>query len=175
MKPVDLYIKKGQQLSDQPVDIQLNGRTLTLIFRQATPLKEDRDYTVDHARKTVKITETYITKLIAESAGIRTKEQLTFTFDKGANQVMDVILYDHPKLEKSEFTVLKSRINGDPQIPESLNGTTLKTVKGVVDSTGKPVLEEVWSLMPYLNSDEDFYEKDGDLYLRERVFRYLYI
>ncbi|MDA7025824.1 cellulase family glycosylhydrolase [Bacillus sp. CLL-7-23] len=105
IKPVDLYIKKGQQLSDQSVDIQLNGRTLTGIFRHSKPLKKSRDYTIDHDGKTVTITEAYITKLMTESAGLGTKGQLTFTFDKGANQVMDVILYAHPKLEKSEFTV----------------------------------------------------------------------
>ncbi|MGN9865523.1 cellulase family glycosylhydrolase [Bacillus swezeyi] len=173
IQPADLFIKKGQSIDDQTTDIQQNGNTLTGICRQSEQLQEGSDYTVADDGKTVKIKASYLKKLIAGSEQPGTKSQLTFTFDKGANQVMDVILYDAPKLEKSEFTISQSAVAGDLKIPASLNGTKLATVKGVVDSTGRPVLEDVWSWTPYLNYDEDFYEKDGYLYLRERVLKYL--
>ncbi|TWK02298.1 Endoglucanase D [Bacillus licheniformis] len=173
IKPADLFIKKGQSISDQTVDIQLNGNVLTGIYQKSEPLKEGSDYTVDNAGKTVSIKASCLAKLLNGAGQPGVKAQLTFTFHKGASQVMDIILYDDPKLEKSEFTISQSAISGDLKIPASLNGTKLATVKGVVDSTGRPVLEEVWSWTPYLNYDEDFYEKDGDLYLKERVLKYL--
>ncbi|MCY7779501.1 hypothetical protein MOB41_13880 [Bacillus haynesii] len=173
IKPADLFIKKDQSISDQTVDIQLNGNTLTGIYQTSEQLKEGRDYTVGNAGKTVSIKASCLAKLMNGSEQPGVKAQLTFTFHKGASQVMDIILYDDPKLEKSEFTISQSAISGDLKIPVSLKGTKLATVKGVVDSTGRPVLEEVWSWTPYLNYDEDFYEKDGDLYLRERVLKYL--
>ncbi|WP_026587003.1 cellulase family glycosylhydrolase [Bacillus sp. NSP9.1] len=173
IKPADLFLKKGETITDQKVDIQLAGNTLTGIYRQTEELQEGYDYTVDDDGKTVVINASWLKKLISESGQPGMKAQLTFAFHKGSDQVLDVIVYDQPKLEKNEFTVSKSAITGDLKIPASLNGTKLATVKGTVDSTGRPVLEEVWSWTPYMNHDEDFYEKNGDLYLRERVLHYL--
>ncbi|GIN67372.1 MULTISPECIES: cellulase family glycosylhydrolase [Bacillus] len=173
IKPADLFIRKGQTITDQTADIELNGNKLTGIYRQSEPLQKGTDYTVDNSGKTVTIKASYLAKLIGGSPSFGTKAELAFAFDKGARQVMDVILYDTPELEKHEFTISKSAIKGDLEIPASLNGTQLATVKGVIDSTGRPVLEEVWSWTPYMNYDEDFYEKDGNLYLRERVLNYL--
>ncbi|XBO87215.1 X2-like carbohydrate binding domain-containing protein [Bacillus licheniformis] len=83
------------------MDIQLNGNTLTGIYQTSEQLKEGRDYTVGNAGKTVSIKASCLAKLMNGSEQPGVKAQLTFTFHKGASQVMDIILYDDPKLEKA--------------------------------------------------------------------------
>lgn len=171
VNPGDLYIRKGQSITDQTMEIRLSGNKFAGIRHRSEQLQNGTDYTVSGQSVTIKAS--YLAKLIDGSPAFGTKAELTFAFDKGASQVADVILYGAPKLEKDEFTISRSNIKGDLEIPASLNGTKLATVKGVVDSTGRPVLEDVWSWTPYLNYDEDFYEKAGKLYLRERVLHFL--
>ncbi|PTM59508.1 cellulase family glycosylhydrolase [Desmospora activa] len=172
IKPVDLYVRADEAVTDQPVDLLLNGNRLTGISHGSTRLVEGTDYTYDETNAKVTLKADFVAGLLEESK-LGTNAQLTFSFSTGAEQVMDVIQYDDPTPTVQTIVIHPQDREENITIPLEWNGTKLRTIKAVTDATGRPVLEEKWDWTPYINYGDDFQVEDGQLELTPAFLEYV--
>ncbi|WP_088104036.1 cellulase family glycosylhydrolase [Halalkalibacter urbisdiaboli] len=173
VKPARLYVNTQQATTDEILQLELNGNQLIEVATEMKTLQEGTDYTYNKQSNEITLLESFMSD-VTQSSQLGVAETLKFTFSEGASQTVDIVQYDEPELSQYSFTLDKSEvISEDLQIPASLNGTELATVRAIVDSSGAPVLEEQWSWTPYTNYQDDFYSMDGDLYLTSRFLNYI--
>ncbi|MFC5471206.1 cellulase family glycosylhydrolase [Cohnella suwonensis] len=134
-----LYIKDGTEITDQVLQLELNGNQLEGVYNGGVELSEGADYVLSGSTLTLK--KEYVSSYIQH---LDVGDQLRFKFTNGADQLLDLIKYKTPELAITEVTIDKGAATEDLKIPTTFNGTTLATVTALemntIDyQTGKPL------------------------------------
>lgn len=122
-----IHLKKGAAAKDVTVKLNLNGNTLSSILYGSQQLVQGTDYTLSGDQLTFKAAK--LTSLTS-SGKLGVNAVLTARFNKAADWILNVILYNTPKLSNVQGTVSAFKI------PAVFNGDTLATMEAVYASGG---------------------------------------
>lgn len=118
-----IFVKKGQPVTDVSLQLNLNGNKLTGIKASGKTLKEGLDYTVDSSGKlTLKANAL---KFLTASGKMGLNDVLVLNFNQGMVWQVNIIRYDTPMLQSIDGTV------NSYAIPTAFNGDRLATMEAI--------------------------------------------
>lgn len=129
------FVTSANKANDIPINLTLNGNTLTSIYNGATQLVAGTDYTYSNGVVTLK--GSYVSPLMTGSYG--QKATLTMKFSAGADWNVYLNYYTTPVLSAST-----GKITTGLNIPVQFNGSTLATIEAV-NSSGAGVGPQNWT------------------------------
>lgn len=121
-----IFLKKGGEIKDRRLKLELNGNELVKITVGEKELEESIDYDVSYGYLVIK--KSLLEKLITGDVGVNAV--LTCEFSAGAPWDIQVILFDTPVLEAAKGTTRRFRI------PTEFNGDRLATMEAVYQTGG---------------------------------------
>lgn len=122
-----LYVKKGAEIQDTKVNLNLNGNKLTTISVDGKYLKKGKDYTLNGEELTLKANQL---KKLTASQKYGENAVLTLKFNKGVAWRIKVVVYDTAKLSNATGTTESFAI------PTTFNGNQLATMEAVYSTGG---------------------------------------
>lgn len=122
-----IHIKQGTTIKDTPVQLNLNGNTLTSLSVNGTTLNSGTDYTLNGSTLTFKASQ--LTKLIS-SGKPGVNATIVTKFNNGTDWKFNVVLYNTPKLSSTTGTTSSF------VIPTAFNGDQLATMEAVYVNGG---------------------------------------
>lgn len=155
-----IYIKKGEELKDQTLSLNLNGSQFVGLHLDGEELVEGQDYLWDGHHLTFKKN---LLKNLSEDGSLGTNAVLTATFNQGADWYFQIKTYETPTLAETEGAV------DDFSIPTSFNGDELATMEAVY-TNGEVAGPQDWtSFKEFGYTFSPDYEK-GEIIIKEAFF-----
>ncbi|WP_178075897.1 cellulase family glycosylhydrolase [Paenibacillus oralis] len=177
-----IYLRDGVPITDQVLQLELNGNKLENVYHGSTQLKKGEDYSLEGSVLT--LNGKYLSTLVQD---LGVQATLKFKFNEGAEQSLDIIKFKAPEMAVTEVTIEKGSVADDLKIPTLFNGTSLATVTALelntIDyQTGTPlpmpVKDEWTNFMPNnafdglrggLNFNDDFRSDATNVYISKNV------
>ena len=125
-KTDSIYLRKGAEVSDVQIPLNLNGNTLERIVLKEKPLDAGTDYAVADGNLTIKAQ----TLRPFATGEFGTNATLMCEFSAGADWPLNVIYYDQPVMEVAEGTTQAFTI------PVEFNGDKVSTMEAVYAAGG---------------------------------------
>lgn len=130
-----IYFKQDEEITDQQLDLNLNGHTLVDVTHNGQTLIQGSDYTVNDS--TLILKADLLSDLIKlDQVGLNTSLQLVF--DQGASWRVDLITYQTPILSENEDHYTEF------SIPTRFNGDHLATLEAIY-ADGSPAGPQDWT------------------------------
>lgn len=139
--PADVYVRSGERAGEVRVALELFGNELEAVSYNGQPLAVGSDYRVDAAAGEVILDAAYMNGLLQPGVNGLNAE-LRFTFDRGADAVLQLFQYEEPVLETQELALDHSPGTAlDVRLQAAMNGTRPAAIRVADAQTGEPVSE----------------------------------